>query len=80
MVYFLWRKCYGVVNDAHLSPAVGNKTKKKKRGEREIDDIIKRKRKTNTDGEYVGGRLERDHGGRPRERWRERERETREAG
>lgn len=66
-------KCYGVVNDAHCSPAVKNITKKNKRGVKEMDDIIKRGKENKCRGRE---RLTQGSGGgRTRERWMDRKKE-----
>lgn len=68
-------KCYGVVNDAHCSPAVKNITKKNKRGVKEMDDIIKRGKENKCRGRE---RLTQGSGGgRTRERWMDRKKRSR---
>lgn len=77
-------KCYGVVNDAHCSPAVKNITKKNKRGVKEMDDIIKRGKENKCRGRErltqrsEGGERERDGWTEKREAGRSRERDTQE--
>lgn len=68
MVCFLWRKCYGVVNDAHLGRAVGNKTEQIKRGERRDRRRHKEKKENIYRGRAWRRGLQRDQrGGRTRE-------------